>query len=136
MRLKEAFNILKPNEPSYEAFKIAHQDFIKKYQADPNAEALLQLGQAAYSTLIEKDVFVFCDYDRYSQEVTSETSIVTEIQHRLQELQQFQGIHTEVRGIWLWVSGETEEHEAKLQRLGFEWKSKKKQWAWRPSALN
>ena len=42
------------------------------------------------------------------------------------------GVHLEVCGSWVWVSGDTRPHKDAIKAAGGRWASKKKQWYFRP----
>lgn len=40
------------------------------------------------------------------------------------------GLNVELRGRWIWISGNTFQHKAALKEAGCKWASKKKMWYW------
>jgi len=49
------------------------------------------------------------------------------------ELKDCKGLHIEVCGSWVWVSGDTKKHKDKLKSLGLFYAYKKKMWYLKPA---
>jgi hypothetical protein len=132
MRLKDAFRILQPSTPTYAALRQALQNYQEKYPEE--REDLLNIGKQAFQVLLEKDVYWFCDFDTLQAEIASSVPLDEVISDLHQKVSQWPGVDVEIRGIWLWISGETAGREDQLTALGFQYSEKKKQWYWRPAA--
>lgn len=51
----------------------------------------------------------------------------------IQELKVMQGVHIEVCGYWVWLSGNTYEYKDQIHKLGFKYSKSKKLWYWFPN---
>lgn len=51
----------------------------------------------------------------------------------IKEVKTMQGVIIEVCGCWVWLSGDTFTHKAKIQALKFKFSGAKKRWYWSPT---
>lgn len=60
------------------------------------------------------------------EKATTETP--DEFRNIINALMRMQGVHAEVIGCFIWVSGNTKPYKDELKKLGFKWHSKKECW--------
>lgn len=59
---------------------------------------------------------------------TENTETAAEFKEIINRLIQLEGIHIEICGSWLWITGDTFKHKDTLKRLNFKWSKSKKAW--------
>lgn len=57
---------------------------------------------------------------------------VDECNDAIASITAYDGLTIELRGVWVWVSGETQRHHVALKGAGFKFAPKKKMWFWHP----
>ena len=53
------------------------------------------------------------------------------LKEKINQILSFDGLHIEICGCWLWLTGDTRTYKDFLKKLGFFWANKKKAWYWR-----
>lgn len=72
-----------------------------------------------------KNIHVNKDGEQYEKE---NTETVEEFKDIITALMKMQGVHIEIIGSFVWVTGDTKPHKEALKELGFKWHSKKLCW--------
>ena len=87
----------------------------------------MKILNSEYAALFDrvKDVHINKNGEEYHRESNEAPSDFINI---INELLTLIGIHIEVIGCFLWVSGNTKPHKNKLKALGLKWHSKKECW--------
>lgn len=65
-------------------------------------------------------------YEKTGENASTETA--AEFMNIINILLSFDGVHVELCGSWLWVSGDTRQYKDQLKELGCKWSSNKKMW--------
>ncbi len=136
MKIFEALNILEPVAATLRAIKKARSAFALKYHPDVNPEGLemMKLGNVAYDVLLNNMDYVEREWAKLNNEASQYENIAVEIEAIFKKIRHFAGIHAEVCGTWLWVSGNTRTYKEQLNNFGFRWAPKKKKWSWHPES--
>jgi hypothetical protein len=129
MNVSQALNILKPESNTAEALKAAYRAACKRYHPDinPDGAEIMKLINAAYDFL-KKHLGQWST----SQRNRTETPIDEIFSEILNRIRHFPGIHIEVCGNWLWITGNTRPYREALKAAGLRWAHKKRAWYWRP----
>lgn len=111
-----------------EELKKLYRDLALKHHPDRGGDAEVmkevnRLYEAFFPKL--KDAHKTKEGKTYRKE-TRETSQMFE--ETMDRLIRMDGVHIEVIGCFVWVSGDTSPHRRELKALGFRWHSKKKMW--------
>lgn len=87
----------------------------------------MQILNNEYETLFAKvkDIHINKDGQEYRKATNEAPQDFIKI---INELLKLGGIHIEVIGCFLWVSGDTKSHKDKLKALGLKWHNKKSCW--------
>ena len=117
------------NNPStLEELKAQYKKLVMKHHPDRggNHETMVSIN-LEYESLFKvlKDTHKTKDgkvYEKQNNEAPHEFI------NLINELMKMQGIHIEIIGCFVWVSGETKPHKKTLKSLGFRWHSTKKMW--------
>jgi len=128
MNMNYALNLLNIQHfpVSKQQVKQAYKSQAKKYHPDinPTGETMMQALNAAHERLLD------CEFpieSMYKQGVNHDLSaIYSDTIAKLQDLPA--SIIVELKGAWLWVSGDTKPFKETLKEVGCRWHSKKKQW--------
>jgi hypothetical protein len=126
MTILEAVNILKPIGNTLEDLKKAFKVFAMTYHPDinPNGLEMMKLGNIA-KELLEKTIGLW-EPEKISE--TSTMSIDQELNDMINKVKRFHGIELELRGVYLWVYGNTYPYRKELNEYGFKWARVKKEW--------
>ena len=111
-----------------EDLKRIYRDLAMKHHPDRggNVETMKEIN-ALYDEFFDrlKDIHRNRDGETYTK-ATEETA--AEFQEMIERLMKMDGIHIEVIGSFIWVSGNTRQHKDELKQLKFRWHSKKLMW--------
>ena len=99
-------------------------DELSKVFNDQNE--MLQALKAEYSTLMS-----VLTESTPSVEAVQEKASVAETIKALQEINNYEGLHLELCGCWLWVTGKTYQVKDILKELGFRYSANKLSWYYR-----
>ena len=104
--------------------KKAYHDACKKYHPDinPAGTEMMKIINEAYSVLKEYSGTVKEQQTDYGDMLNAALNAVFGLS----------GLHVEICGAWVWITGNTIEHKAVLKEGGFKWANKKKAWYFRP----
>lgn len=108
------------------ALKKAYQKLCFKHHPDRGGDtATMQKINAEYEFLL-KNLIAGEDDKNYNeksywQSKEQQTEVEKTIQEKLQAIIGLEGIEIEIIGVWIWVAGDTKQHQAKLKELGFRW---------------
>ncbi len=111
-----------------EDLKKLYRDLALKHHPDRGGDVeVMKKVNALYDEFFEllKDTHKNKEGQTYTKE-TQETSY--EFKEVIEELIKMDGIHFEVIGSFIWISGNTKEHKKALKLLKFRWHSKKMMW--------
>ena len=72
-----------------------------------------------------KNIHVNKDGKMYEHETNEAPD---EFRNIIEALMKMQGVHAEIIGSFIWVTGDTRPHKEALKQLGFKWHSKKNCW--------
>lgn len=106
-----------------EIIKQAYRKASMKYHPDrnPSGKEMMQLINSAYEAIKNFSGKAEIASSNYSQLLSQ----------ALNQIINF-GLHIEICGAWVWVSGNTKLYKEQLKAAGFKWASKKQQWYYRP----
>ncbi len=111
-----------------EDLKKLYRDLAMKHHPDRggNLELMKEIN-ALYDEFFAKlkDIHKNKDGETYTK-ATEETS--AEFQKIIEKLMKMDGIHIEVIGSFIWISGDTKKHKDDLKLMKFRWHSKKMMW--------
>lgn len=114
--------------------KTAYRKAAAKYHPDrnPAGAEMMKLVNGAYDSLQEffKKNPDLENVESYSDDASFDYGEA--INNALNAVLNLSGLHVEVCGAWVWVSGETKEHKEALKAANFKWAAKKKMWYFRP----
>lgn len=111
-----------------EELKKAYRKWAMKLHPDLGGSTEeMQILNAEYEKLFArvKDIHTNKDGQEYRKATTEAPQDFIKI---INELLKLNGIHIEVIGCFLWVSGNTKPHKDKLKELGLKWHNKKSCW--------
>ena len=127
MRISEALSILGNPKPNNEAVKRAYREKAKQYHPDKQDGNLdmMVLVNLAYEVLKQSN-FTWTDQEsRNGQDTTPLTETIANL---WESIRHYKGLHGEIIGSWLWVSGDTYPIRDKLKVSGFKFSHYKKAW--------
>ncbi len=127
MKITDAASILGLNgDITPEQVKTAFRLTAKKYHPDinPAGAEMMKVVNAAFETLK--------DYTGRVEAEQNESTYPEALNNALMAIIALSGIHIEICGVWVWVTGDTYTHKAILKENGFRFASKKKAWHFRP----
>lgn len=111
-----------------EDLKKLYRDLAMKHHPDRggNVETMKEIN-ALYDEFFDKlkEVHKNKDGETYTK-ATEETA--AEFQTIIEKLIKMDGIHIEVIGSFIWISGDTKKHKEDLKLMKFRWSSKKLMW--------
>lgn len=129
MKIAQALNILNPTDHTVDAIKLAHRKAAFRYHPDrdPDGLEMMKMINLAYEVLLEK-------IDLIPGINPSDTSpILDDIKNIFDRIRTFGGLHAEVCGTWLWITGDTKPYKETFKDLGMRWSRNKVAWYWRPA---
>ena len=116
------------NPQTLEELKSQYKKLVMKHHPDRggNHETMVEIN-LEYEKLFEvlKDTHKTKDGKTYTKQ-NNETP--HDFINLINELMKMYGVHVEVIGLFIWVSGETKPHKDSLKAMGFRWHSTKKMW--------
>ena len=109
-----------------EQVKTAFRLAAKKYHPDinPAGAEMMKVVNAAFEALK--------NYTGRIEAEQSESTYPEALNDALMAIIALSGIHIEICGAWVWVTGDTYTHKTTLKENGFKFASKKKAWHFRP----
>lgn len=130
MKIKEAVNILKPENNTEEALKAAYRQMCKTYHPDinPGGLEIMKVINAAYEFL-KQNLGNWTVAENLDMDNDSIAEIFDDI---LSKIQGIPGISAEVCGTWLYVTGDTRPAKDVFKAIGMKWSHKKTAWYWYP----
>lgn len=131
MTIAEALNILRPKGNTEEALKKAFRAYALKYHPDvnPNGTEMMKLGNIA-NDLLTKTLGMW-EVESEPEPTAGEPetmSIDQELLDMINKVKGFVGVELELRGVYLWVWGNTFTYKEYLKEYGFKWAKVKKEW--------
>jgi hypothetical protein len=126
MTISDALNILRPSGNTLDDLLTAFRTFAKTYHPDvnPDGQEMMKLGNLARE-ILEKSIGTWKVEERQDQD---DKSIPLDLADMLAKIRGFQGVEREIRGIYLWVYGNTYPYRKFFKEFGFKWASVKKEW--------
>ena len=127
MKHSDAANILGINgDVTPEIVKQAYRLAAKKYHPDvnPAGEEMMKIINDAFDTLK--------DYTGSIEAGQGDSEYPEALNDALRAVVGLAGLHIEICGAWVWVSGDTYAYKALLKENGYRFASKKKAWHFRP----
>jgi hypothetical protein len=129
MNHKDALSILDlPISATLEMIKMCYRRACSMFHPDRNPAGLemMKLVNAAYESLQNyvsqpEDGRDYMKEQNYGDDINDALNAIINL-----------GLHIEVCGSWLWVSGDTRTHKETLKAAGFKWAPKKAMWHFRP----
>lgn len=116
------------NVRTLEELKRQYRELALKHHPDRGGTVkVMQAINAEYETLFArvKDIHA----NKEGEEFTRETQEAPEeFINIVNELMKMEGVHIEVIGCFIWLSGNTKEHKDKIKALGFRWSPNKSMW--------
>lgn len=124
---QDALNILGINTSTVTQAAVvqAYRQAAKTYHPDRNPAGLemMKLVNLAYETLKDFEGTVSeSAFGDYGEKLNTALNAIINL-----------GLHVEICGCWIWVSGDTRSHKEALKQAGFLWALKKKAWYFRPA---
>lgn len=116
------------NCKTLEELKAAYKKLALKNHPDCGGdEAVMKEINKEYDVVFPKlkNIHVNKDGEQYEKE---NTETVEEFKDIITALMKMQGVHIEIIGSFVWVTGDTRPHKEALKELGFKWHSKKLCW--------
>ena len=127
MLVKDALNILKPEDTTPEAIKMAWRKACSKYHPDKGgSNQMMQAVNEAYEALLNAE---------HLDQPEEFTDYGDELNAALNAIIELAGLDIEICGSWIWVSGETRTHKDTLKAANFKWAPKKAMWHFRPDGF-
>ena len=131
MTLIEALNILQPQGNNEEDVKNAFRAYALKYHPDRNGgktefTEMMKLGNLACEMLM-KNLGRWAT-EKKEPQTAKEMTIDQELLDMINKVKGFVGVEKELRGVYLWVWGNTKPYKDVLKENGFRWAPKKKEW--------
>lgn len=118
------------NPQTIEELKKQYKSLALKHHPDiGGSDAEMKEINAEYDVLFNrlKNVHQTAEGTTYtSQEETNETP--DEFKDIINRLVKFEGIHIEICGSWIWITGRTIDHREKLNQMKFRWSKSKMAW--------
>lgn len=111
-----------------EELKKLYRDLALKHHPDrgEDVETMKEVNRLYEAFFLKlKDTHKNKEGETYTKETRETPEAFQEIMERLILME---GVHIEVIGCFVWVSGDTKPHRKELKALGFRWHSKKKVW--------
>lgn len=123
---KDAFNILgiSAGHITPDDIKLAYRKAAFQYHPDRNPAGLemMQLINAAYEAVKDFTGEIIEEGNKdYGDQINTALNTIIGL-----------GLHIEICGSWIWVSGNTKPHKDILKQAGFKWAPKKGLWHFRP----
>jgi hypothetical protein len=125
MNLAEALSILKPNGNTAEALKTAYRTACKKYHPDHGGDLeMMKLVNEAYAFLKT------ATWGKDAEKEHNNSGMAENLKKKWDAIKNLKGIHGEIIGTWIWVSGKTYAHKETFKAEGFRWSKPKSSWYW------
>tara|TARA_B100001989_G_C24534327_1_gene463463 strand:+ start:1634 stop:2131 length:498 start_codon:yes stop_codon:yes gene_type:complete len=128
MNIKDAAKLLSlTGSVTQQDIKKAYRTAAHKYHPDrnPAGAEMMKLINAAFEVLKDFTGDI-PESDAQQADYPEALNIALNAIHALT------GLHIEICGAWVWVSGDTRTHKETLKAAGFKYASKKKCWYFRP----
>jgi curved DNA-binding protein CbpA len=127
MLVKDALDILKPENTSEAAIKTAWRRACSQYHPDKGGSVqMMQAVNEALETLLRADNLEQPDeYTDYGDQLNAALNVVVGMP----------GLDIEICGAWIWVGGDTRTHKDMLKAAGFRWAPKKSMWHYRSAGF-
>lgn len=123
--MKQALEILRPESQDIRDIRAAYDSIYRKVKDHTYATLLTGLVNEAYN-VIRRDIEY---WDDYICQIEPE-SILPPITKKLEQLPDYHHMTIEIRGSWIWLSGNTYDHKDELKRIGFRFSREKREWFW------
>jgi len=116
-----------------ELVKTAYRRAAMKFHPDRNPAGLemMKLINEANEVLSALDF----DNDYASTVENDQPDYADDLAAALNAIIHLTSLIIEVCGVWVWVSGNTQEHKAAIKEAGYKWASKKKMWYFKPNGF-
>ncbi len=126
MDIIQALAILCPAEKSEEGLKKAYREACLRHHPDKGGDVeIMKLVNAAYDFLKKCSSWWTNEQARTAKRTTPLTDTM---QEKINVLRNLPGIHIEIIGSWLWVSGSTYNHVDVLKSMKMRFSGNKKAW--------
>lgn len=120
-----------------EDVKKTYRELAKKLHPDCGGDAeAFKAMQAEYNTAFEryKNIHATKGGETYTKESTTEDCSAEEYADIIDKVIHFEGVHVEVIGSWVWLTGATLLYKDEIKAAGFWWSKTKKAWYYNGSA--
>jgi hypothetical protein len=136
MTKKEAMDTLRMSILSQKILKQAYVKACFRFHPDRNPDGLEQMKKVnlAYSFLkgFPDDQDTTTDTDKTTMD-NQGVDFGHEMNAAIDAVIDLGGLHIEICGSWVWLSGDTRTHKDAIKAAGYFWASKKMMWYWHPA---
>lgn len=137
MTIAEALNILDLQAATLDALAKAYHIAALKYHPDinPHGQEVMKVVNAARD-MLKKTFPIWVDIwaEEHRKPETEQTQpIDQELLEILQKIRFLHGVTREIRGVYLWIYGNTKTYKDALKDMGFKWAPKKCEWYYAPN---
>ena len=130
MNVKQALNIIRPEEASEAGLKKAYRSASMEHHPDCGGSVeMMQLVNAAMEALTNCSTWWT---PLQAKQAKRDVPLTEQVKLILRKINNFPGLNYELVGDWLWITGDTKKYKEYLKKAGLKFSKNKTAWYWHP----